>query len=234
MDKIRALLEQLGSKELATQIIEALEANKTKTESAIQEDYRTRLEKAKVACLEEVAGYKKELARKMQLFFESRVEKIESQIAKQVAIKESAAEAKLHSVAALLEGVEVNGERDKADIQAALKQVRELTESKTKLESQIKVLNEKATRAHTIAEKTLERNKILARELAEVKERPAAIIEGKKPQAGTLTEGRKNPKPTTMRRASGTQLPKRGATTTVTRPAKLGGFTPESIADSID
>lgn len=253
MDKIRALLEQLGgSKELVDQIIESLEAYKTKTEETIKEEYRERLAKAKEACLEEVNEYKRDLARKTQIFFESRVEKIEQQIAKQVAVKDSAAEAKLQQIVALLEGVEVNGDGNNADIQAAMRQVKELQEQVRKLDTSKKVLTEKANRAHAIAEKTLERNKVLSKELAEAAKKPGkSISEGKKTKKAEkgkanskpkdkgdkpLTEGRKRSEAATTRRTSDGQLARSKSKSEPSSPApqSMGSFTPESIAANMD
>jgi len=246
MDKIRALLEQIGgSKELVTQIIESLSAYKTKVEEDIKNQYSQRLNTAKEACLEEVETYKRDLAQKTQIFFESRVEKIEQQIAKQVAIKDSAAETKLHAIASLLEGVEVNGEGNNADLQAAQKQVKELREQIRKVESQNKILAEKANRSHSIAEKTLDRNKVLSKELAEAAKRSETPIaeskakktedKGKKKSKKTIAEGRKAQKPVTSRKTSEGQLAKpQKKVDDSPAPAALGGFTPHGIAAQMD
>lgn len=247
MDKIKALLEQLGgSKELVDKIVESLEQFKTKTQTEVKEEYAKRLEKAKEACLAEVRDYKKELAKKVQIFFESRAEKIEQQIAKQVAIKDSAAEAKLHSIAAMLEGVEVNGNSNDADLKAAQAQVKQLQEQVKKLDGNQKVLTEKANRAHAIAEKTLERNKVLAKELEEAVKKADAktIAEGKeKPSAGKpeekpITEDRKPAAPATTRTTSDSQIAKpqkpAPASAQAPAPAAMGGYTPEGIAAMID
>jgi hypothetical protein len=241
MDKIRTLLEQLGgSPALVDQIIESLNAYTKKTDETVKEDYKQRLAKAKEACLEEVATYKRELARKMQIFFESRVEKIEQQIAKQAAIKDSAAEAKLQQIVALLEGVEVNGESNNAELQAAKKQVVELQEQVKKLGANNKVLAEKANRALSVADKTLERNKVLSLELAEaVKKQAAPIAESKKepaPKAKAISESRKRTAPAvTTRRVSDEQLAKaKPAQPNSPQPQNLGGFNPESIAATMD
>lgn len=244
MDKIKALLEQLGgSKELTGQIVESLEQFKTKTEETVKADYHQRLGKAKEACLEEVNSYKVELARKAQLFFESRVEKIEQQIAKQVAVKDSAAESKLEAIAALLEGIGANSEGDNADLQAAQKQVKELKESANKANNQVKLLTSQAKRSHAIAEKTLERNKVLSTELVEAKKPPKAKAKakpvseskekGKKGKAKAkpkkpLSEGRKKSKPTTARKSSADQIAKPGKKVPDAQPT--GGFNPSSIA----
>ena len=239
-DKIRALLEQLGgSKDLVDKIMESLDQYKGTVRTDIQEEYRQRLEQAKTACIAEVDSYKKELSKKMQIFFESKVDKIEQQIAKQVAIKESAAETKLHAIAGLLEGVEVNGEKQNADLQAALKQVKELQESKTQLVAERQILTEKANRAHGIAAKALERTKILSKELVEAQAKGPAIVESKtpatKPAVKTLTEGRKVPKATTTRMTDESQLAKPVVKKEVPAPVNhMEGFSPDSIAANME
>jgi len=243
MDKIRALLEQLGgSKELVDQILESLTAYKTKVEEDIKVKYSQRLDKAKEACLEEVQTFKKDLSHKTQIFFESRVGKIEQQIAKQVAIKDSAAETKLHAIAGLLEGVEANGESNNADIQAATKQIKELQEQVRKASGQNRVLAEKANRSCAIAEKTLERNKVLSKELASA-EKPIAESKSKgkgkskkvSKKAKSLTEGKKA-KPVTTRRSNEGQLAKPRKKVNASAPASsvMGGFTPDGIAATMD
>ena len=250
-DKIRTLLEQLGgSKELTSQIMEHLEKFKTSVKTQSETDYQQRLEQAKQICLEDVQGYKKELAKKFQVFCESNVERIERQIAKSVAIKESAAAAKLQAIQALLEGVKVNGESDNADLQAAKKQVKELQESNKTLENKCKVVTEKALRMHGITEKTLDRNKSLARELTEaLKEKAKLVAESKvvdapkpakaeaKPAPTPIAESVKAAapaKPVSTRRTQVSQIEKPRNKASEPIPTNVESFSPESIAAQID
>lgn len=237
MDKIRALLEQLGgSKELVDQITTALVEYQTKVDNTVKEDYKTRLEKAKEACLEEVNTYKRDLARKFQIFCESKVEKIEQQIAKQVAVKDSAAETKLQAIAGLLEGVEVNGGSNNADLLAAQKQVKELQESLRKAMNGVKVLTEKANRSHSIAEKTLERNKVLSKELVEAATKKTVVAESKKAPKKVVSEDRKPQAPATTRKSNANQIAKpakvAGAAEEPTRV--MGILSPEAIAAQLE
>lgn len=247
MDKIRALLEQLGgSKELVDTILESLNKYRDETRATIQEEYHQRLDKAKAICLEEMEGYKRELARKAQIFFESRVEKIEQQIAKQVAIKEAAAESKLQAIAAMLEGVEVNGESNNAELQAARKQIQDLQESVKAETQKNRVLEETARRAQGIAAKTLERNKVLSGELQEAVKKNQAILNeakvnqakkdekpAKQEPAKPITEGKKPATATTTRRTAEPQLAK-PRKQEAAAPRIQGGFSPEGIAAGMD
>ncbi len=191
MEKLRSQLEQLGgSKELVDGILESLQSHKTAIEEKAKTDFQERLDQAKKVCIKELAGYKKDLARKVQLFFESRSNRIDQQIAKQTVVKEAAAESKLQDITNMLAGVEVNGEGDKAEFEALKEQVRKLTIEKKKLVSDSEVMAEKATRAHGLASQTLEKNKDLASQLAEAKK----SNEGKISESKDKGKGKTKPK----------------------------------------
>lgn len=232
MDKLRSQLEQLGgSKELVDSILEGFKAHKAQIEEEAKVKFQERLDQAKKVCVEELNGYKKELARRVQLFFESRSNRIDQQIAKQTVVKESAAESKLKDVARLLEGVEVNGAGDKAEFEALQDKVRKLTIENKKLANQGEVLAEQAKRAHGLASKTLERNKELSTQLAEAKkteDKPISENKGKdkaKPEASkTLSEGKKQA-PAVTRAQDQSQIKK---------PAQKKGSAPKSTGFSID
>lgn len=251
MEKIRTLLEQIGgSKELVDQIMESLEQFKMKAKSDVKEEFTNRVEKAKEVCIEELEDYKKKLARKVEVYLESKEEQIRRQIEKQVAIRDSEAEAKLQSIAGLLEGVEVDAEGTNRDLQAAKKRVKELTESLKKTRTQAKVLAEKVNRSYAIAERTLERNKVLAEELqkatnSEIVEedvkaqkpskKKKAIEEEKKEKGKKIDEGRKVPKSSVANRSKESQVAKPQQPVSE-KPATQHsmGFTPVSIAESME
>jgi len=262
MDKIKELIEQLGSKELADKIMESLEEYKAVVRDEINEEFKQRTEKVKEVCIEEIDAYKKELGRKVGIWLESKQEQIEQKIAKQVAIKDSAAESKLQAIASLLEGVEVDVEGQNADLQAAKKQVGELQEQLKKTRNDNKVLVEKASRSHAIAEKTLERNKVLSKEVADAvklleeskggKPKPIeedkeeekedkTIEEGKEAEEAkeeekeeTITEGRKKPESKVTRRSSAQQVAK-PQQPEEEEPANINamGYSPSTIAASM-
>ncbi len=252
MDKIKALLEQLGgSKELVGQIVESLDQFKTQTEKTVKDAYQQRLVQAKEACMEEVNTYKRGLARKTQIFFEAKVEKIEQQIAKQVAIKDSAAEAKLQAIVGMLEGVEVHSEGKNGDIQAAQKQLKKLQEELRKTKANNTAIAEKAERAHSVAEKTLERNKVLSTELAEANKPPCRECKCKpcecKGKKSTKSEGKKRKgkkaisesrkrrgKTVTARKASQGQIAKTKSKPADAPTRSMGGFSPDGIAAGMD
>jgi hypothetical protein len=159
--KMETLLGQMGANpELTKQFGELLESFITEQKTILESKYKTKLDAAKTLCLEETQRFKSQLAKRVQIFLEARTDKIESMMAKQVAIKESAAEADLKSIKALLEGVEINanGEADltaiKTQLSQALKQVNLLKEERNTAVT-------RANRANNIAKKVLDRNRIL-------------------------------------------------------------------------
>lgn len=182
MDKIKELLEKLGSKELAAQIIESLESHEKTLRETLDSEYKARLTKAKEVCLEEVETYKNELARKAQIFFESRADKIEQQIAKQVAIRESAAESKLKETKAILEDIEVEADNGqaKADLKALQDKVANLSRAIKSITEAKEQAELKANRAHEVAEKTLKRNRDLEKALTEAADKKPVVEESKK------------------------------------------------------
>lgn len=160
-DKMGALLKQMGvSEELTKQFGELLESFISDQKTILEGKYKTKLDSAKALCLEETNRFKTQLAKRVQIFFEARAEKIESQMAKQVAIRESAAEADLKNIKALLEGVEVNANGD-VDLQAMKKQLGLLTKQISVLKEERTQAVTKANRSNSIAQKALARNRTL-------------------------------------------------------------------------
>ena len=243
MEKIKALLEQLGaSKELADSIIGALEETKNDIREELEAEYRKRLAKAKKVCLEEVEAHKGDLSRKVQIYLESKADQIDTQLAQQAVVKESAAEAKLQELASVLEGVQANGGGDNAELQTAIKQVTELKESVKKASSNIKVLKEQAKRAQGIAETTLKRNKQLTEEIS-IKDKQ--IAEGlaapkkkvEKASKKTIGEGRKKKAtPVSSTELSDKQVANKRSLKEAKKPAPniMTGFDPNTIAAGMD
>jgi hypothetical protein len=233
MDKIKQLLEKLGSKELADQIIESLEAHELALRENLDKEVKTRLEKAKQVCVEEVNDYKKELAKKAQIFFESRADKIENQIAKQAAIRESAAESKLKDVKSLLEGIDVmaNGEAQ-VDIKALQKKLASLSRTVKALNEAKEAADIKANRAHTIAEKTLKRNRDLERLLSEAQTAKQSAKVVKEQQ--DVKKGKK----TTVKKESKSKTTNVVNEETIKKPKanviRTGSWSPGNIADQMD
>ena len=111
MNKIKGLLEKSGcNPELVDKICESLEEYKVTLREQYDSEYKDRIEKAKKVCIEETEAHKRELARRVQIFCETKSAAIEAQIAKQSALSESEAVTRLKNIRSLLEGIEPNGE----------------------------------------------------------------------------------------------------------------------------
>lgn len=242
MDKIRALVEQLGSKELTDQIIESLESYTEQTKEKFEQKYKQRLARAREVCVEEVESYKKELGRKVQLFLESRHDEIEQQIANQSAINESSADDRLTKIAAIVEGVEVQA-NDQGEMKETLAEQKEavaaLRRDCNALKKQRETLAEQAKEAKGIAEAALERNKSLEKQLSAARKKlknAETVLESRKPkkekeeskssdsdEAKTLEEGKRKPASPKTTRATrkGSITKNSGGTSDVDGPAKI-------------
>ena len=249
MSKLKELLAKTNP-EFAEEICTTLESWASTKKTELEEDYTARLSKAKKVCLEEVNSYKAELSRKVQIFLEARARKIEEQIAKQVAIKESDAETKLKTITAVVEGIEVDGtsaeelETIKHEVRNLKKQLITVTESRKNA-----VL--KANRANSIAERVLQKNKELkalveSKDSAKVQEeaKTEATADGDKQKQKPLTESEAGANKKAVKKV----VKKTGTQAKTTRPtlkeslvkpktakqATGSGFTPGFIASQMD
>jgi len=193
MDKIKALLQKAGvSEDLAVQIVESLDGYKTTLREQFEKEYAGKVEQAKKVCIEETEAHKRELARRLQIFCETKGAAIEAQLAKQSALSESEALSKLTQVRAMLEGITLNGEPNgqaTAGLEKAKKQVQVAVEQRDRAV-------ETANRQTAIAERALKKNRQLATENAELKKRASGqrqpVTEGKQgQQSRRIDKGRK-------------------------------------------
>lgn len=160
MEKIKDLLKQLGaSEELTESILNELQSFQVRTKKQLDEEFHARLEKAKQVCLEEFDKEKIKLAKKVEVFLESRVNTIDREAHKQTAIGESQSAKTLRDVKCLLEGVSI-GEVAK-DVQAVKDEANVLRIRLNQVMEEKDQLKAQAQRANEIAIKAIERNKIL-------------------------------------------------------------------------
>lgn len=187
MDKIKSLLEKAGCKsELVDKIVESLSKYKDTIREQLESEYAAKVEEAKKVCIEETESHKRELARRLQIFCETKSATIEAQLANKSALNESAAETRLQSIKNLVEGIEPSGQQN-GEITTALKQAKR----------QIKIANEEkkkalemANRKVAIAERALKKNRALVTENTKLKERI---------QSGTVVSESRNGKRPTRR-----------------------------------
>lgn len=95
MDKIQELLSKSGlSSEVAGKIVETMVQYKEDTKKSLQEAFDQKLAHTKKLFVEETEQYKKDLARRLQTFCETKTKVIEGQLAKQAALSEKQAVSK--------------------------------------------------------------------------------------------------------------------------------------------
>jgi len=179
MEKIKKLLGEMASPELAKSIVESLEEYRTNLKAQYDEELKNRLLEAKRVCVTEMDNEKAALARKIEVFLESKLATIEKIAQKQMAIGEGKALKTLKEAKAVLDGVAFE-DANITDTQAMLKElqalrlsIRQVTESKEKAEL-------KASRANQIAMKLLDRAKLLESKQEPKKERVKVVTESKK------------------------------------------------------
>lgn len=226
--KIKDLLVKAGcNQELTDSICEALEEYKATIREQYDHDYKNRVEQAKKVCLEETEAHKRELARRVQIFCETKAAAIEAQLAKQSALSESDASTRLRNIMSLLEGIEPNGQPNgqaTAALEKAKLKMRQVNEERTRAV-------ETANRQMAISEKALKENRRLAAENAELK-RKLSSTPTRQPNRSRIDESRSQGKPVTTRQTllenQDRRQPKQN-----TKPIK-NRFSITDIAESID
>lgn len=204
MKKILDLLAKAGCKtELVTAIGESLEQYKTTIKEQFEADYTAKVEQAKKVCIEETEAHKRELARRVQIFLETKSAAIDANLQRQSAMNESVAVTKLKNVKSLLEGIslEQNGASQNGQVPAVIEkakqQIRQLTEER---DTAVSLLNKK----NAIAEKVLTRNRELVTENARLKAQGGnakpAVAEGRgAPRGQRIDSTRRANPPVTSR-----------------------------------
>ncbi len=154
MQKLKEMLKQLGATpELMESFTKELQAYK----DTLDKEFGTRLDAAKQICLEEVQAEKKNLSRKIEIFLESRITTINREAQKQAAIGESESVKMLKGIKSLLEGITNDAPTDNQ----ANTEVRKLRVLATKLQEERDNSTAAAKRANAIAQKALQRCKVL-------------------------------------------------------------------------
>lgn len=239
MDTIKNLLKEMKvSDEMTAQFTGILESfvkeTKESTQKQLQEEFDQKLGKIKKVCLEETRNYKNKLAKKLQVFLETKANAIESQIAKQVAIRESTAEADLREVKAILEGYKVNAEGN-ADLRA-------ITDQLNAAQTKVKNLTEErdhavkqAVRAKQIAQTVLDRAKVLQEGKGTPAPAPAPAAPAKAPATTVQKQGDKPQTTNTIAEETVAVKPtQQQAPVTAPETPNTMAMTPEAIAAAME
>jgi phage anti-repressor protein len=224
MDKVKALLEKSGMKpELVSAICESLTKHKAQVEAAAEQKFKARLDEAKKICVQESENHKRDMARRLQIFCETKNASIEAALNRKALKSESEAQVKLESIAAALAGVQPkNGESGNRP--AVLGEAKEQFARLTKERDQAVAA---ANRQTQIATRVVEQNKKLALENVELKRRRDASPA--KPQSQTISRPQRSvsTRPTLAENAA---RPTRTQPQTQTPPARQTDFTVNNIA----
>lgn len=244
MDKIKALLEKTGIKpELSGKICESLGRFKTSLREQFEKEYAAKVEQAKRVCIEETEAHKRELARRVQIFCETKGAAIEAQLAKQSALNESEALTKLNSVSALLNGLGPNNGKPSGNVTAHVEKLKRQAQVATEEKNRAIEL---ANRKTAIAEKALRRNRQLATALQSVQEqnvgsqRPVTENRqrGGKKQARRIDEsrngGRARSTRATLTESQDRRPPSQKSGSSVTSTGNGNGFSIDNIAAMTD
>lgn len=134
MNELKDLLEKAGVKaEFSQKIVESLETYKTSIKESLEAEFVSKITKAKKICVEETEAFKRDLARRVQIFCETKGTAIEAQMRKQSVQNESISSGKLTKIASIVEGIELNAKDDsklRAQVEQARAQIKQLSESK--------------------------------------------------------------------------------------------------------
>lgn len=194
--KIQDLLVKAGCKpELVSSIVDTLAQYKETVREDYEQTFKARVEQAKKVCVEETEEFKRELARRLQIFCETKSAGIEAHVAKQAAMNESKAVAKLNMLADVLHGYQQNSAangQSSAALGKAQRKLQQVNEERQKL-------SEVANRQTAIAEKALKENRRLA---AQVQQLQKQLVESKQvfaKDARRIDESRRATRPVTTR-----------------------------------
>lgn len=228
MDKIKDMLKQLGaSAELMESFTKELTGYKAKCEADAKAVYDKRIAEAKEVIIADVQEEKAELARKIEVYLEATISRINREASKQAAIGESETVKTLKGIKALLEGVTIDGNPE--DNQAAVAENKKLRVMVAKLTEEKEQAAASAQNANRIAMKALARNKVLESRGTET---PTQVTEStEKPAAGRSLENLRTAQtqPTTTRQT----LTESQTTKPSSKPVTAHGDI-AAIADKLD
>lgn len=199
LQKISAILKQMGiSEEASKEFVAVCESWHSVEKDKLKQEFKTRLEKAKKLCVEEVEAHKVNLSRGVKMFLERQGDVIRKASEKSAAIAESDAINKLKQVTNLLSGINVDGAVNAQALQAESKKNADLVSQVAILQESLNKEKAKSAKLGELSTKSLGRQKELEKGLnenrallAEAKDR---IRKGTTTAATTLSEHKVKPK----------------------------------------
>lgn len=187
MEKLKSLLGNLGaSKELTESIIKELstfqESCNVKYKTQYENEFKTKMEKAKKICVEEVIKEKEALSRKVAVFLESKANSITQASAKQRALEEAESKSLLRRTKALLEGIDIKDDGTFVNNQNLEKKAERLEKTLLAIKEERDLAVQKANKSNEIAAKALKRCNTLDEQIKTINSR-LVVAESKKPVA---------------------------------------------------
>lgn len=197
MEKIKQLLTKSGLTDgAARKICESLEAHANRVKQQFEEEFKVRIAKAKDLCIRETQEHKRELSRRVQIFLETKSAAIQEHLTRLAAERDTEAVAKLEKIAAVTEGVELNGQSN-SELQTNIAESKRVCQH---LLGQRNIAVKKAKRVQDIAEKVMRRNRILESKMGTSPSRAITEGNGKKGLNRRLDNKRQGGKGRTTRR----------------------------------
>lgn len=186
MDKLKELLKRLGgSDELVAALSEEFGRYAQGIKEQYEKEFKTKIERARQVCLEEVSKEKAALARKVAIYLESKQESIEKAAEKNRLNEDTEATSLLKRTKALLEGINIDDGGQSRDLQAARKSIERLKAAVGTLKEERDVAVRKANDSNRIALDSLKRNKLL-----ESKLRSAGLVGTPAPSKDVVAESK--------------------------------------------
>jgi hypothetical protein len=242
MKKIKALLEKAGvNPEVAGKICESMDTFKNSLREQYEREYAAKVEQAKNVCIEETEAHKRELARRVQIFCETKSAAIEAQLAKQSALNESAAVTKLNNIAGLLQGFEPNS-KPIGQVTAVVEKLKKKAQVATEERKKAVAL---ANRKTAIAERALAKNRELTAKVNILEQRASdgrqTVTESRRTNGSSdrridQSRGGGRPRSTraTLIESQDRQPPVSSRGPQITNAGSRNAYSIDTIAESID
>lgn len=186
-----------SSNDLAEAIAEEFVKYQRSVKEEYESEYKRRIQAAKQICLEEVKKEKARLARKVEVYLESKQTEISEAANRIIRSEESESSAKLKQIRGLLEGIDIGGDSDRdSKIEDLENQVGRLRKAVQTFREERDSAVEKANRANKIAESALTKSQSYEQKL-----RRNGLLESKKPWEKDEDEEESDSKPKEKKKA---------------------------------
>lgn len=169
LEKISAILEAMGiSKEARSEFVNVCENWHKEEKEKLQLEYKSRLDKAKAVCVQEVEAHKASLSRGVQVFLESKAEEIRKASENQT-IAEPEAVSKLKQLENILGENKIGSAETAQSLAESKNKIALLVDKVAKLTESLDREKSKSSKFSDLAEKAVSRQRNLEEEVQKVK-----------------------------------------------------------------